>query len=102
MTRASRAGRSGRSRSRVSCATGSVFDENRSLVFKELHVVRFFDKSRNVLVYVSYSDRLIEGSPKNSISTVPIMGWVPAGDSAVSDTLLHYEPSAVRPAARSR
>lgn len=54
----------------------SVFDENRSLVFKELHVVRFFDKSRNVLVYVSYSDRLIEGSPKNSISTVPIMGWV--------------------------
>jgi CreA protein len=29
-----------------------------------------------VLVYVSYSDRVIEGSPKNSISTVPIMGWV--------------------------
>ena len=54
----------------------SVFDERRSLVFKELHVVRFFDKTRNVLVYVSYSDRLIQGSPKNSISTVPIMGWV--------------------------
>ena len=32
-------------------------------------------KPRNVLIYVSYSDRVIEGSPKNSISTVPIMGW---------------------------
>jgi CreA protein len=54
----------------------SVFDERRSLVFKRLHVVRFFDKERNVLVYVSYSDRVLEGSPKNSISTVPVMGWV--------------------------
>ena len=52
-----------------------VFDERRSLVFKTLHVVRFFDRDRNVLVYVAYSDRVIEGSPKNSISTVPIMGW---------------------------
>lgn len=52
-----------------------VFDERRSLLFKELHVVRFFDRERNVLVYVSYSARVIEGSPKNSISTVPIMPW---------------------------
>ena len=52
-----------------------VFDEQRSLVFKSLQVVRFFDRQRNVLVYVSYSDRVITGSPKNSISTVPIMGW---------------------------
>ena len=52
-----------------------VFDEHRSLVFKSLQVVRFFDRERNVLVYVSYSDRVITGSPKNSISTVPIMGW---------------------------
>jgi len=52
-----------------------VFDEHRSLVFKSLQVVRFFDRERNVLVYVTYSDRVIEGSPKNSISTVPIMGW---------------------------
>ena len=52
-----------------------VFDEHRSLVFKTLQVVRFFDPKRNVLVYVSYSDRVIEGSPKNSISTVPIMPW---------------------------
>jgi CreA protein len=54
-----------------------VFDERRSLLFKTLQVVRFFDRKRNVLVYVAYSDRIIEGSPKNSISSVPIMGWVP-------------------------
>lgn len=53
----------------------SVFDERRSLVFKKLQVVRFFDRERNVLVYVAYSDRVITGSPKNSISTVPIMNW---------------------------
>ncbi|MBF0549853.1 MAG: CreA family protein [Deltaproteobacteria bacterium] len=52
-----------------------VFDEHRSLVFKKLQVVRFFDRKRNVLIYVAYSDRVIEGSPKNSISTVPIMTW---------------------------
>jgi CreA protein len=53
----------------------SVFDERRSLVFKQLHVVRFYDRKRNVLVYVSYSDRVLQGSPKNSISSVPVMGW---------------------------
>ena len=52
-----------------------VFDERRSLIFKTLQVVRFFDRKRNVLVYVAYSDRFIEGSPKNSISSVPIMPW---------------------------
>jgi CreA protein len=53
----------------------SVFDEHRSLAFKKLQVVRFFDRDRNVLVYVAYSDGVIRGRPKNSISTVPIMGW---------------------------
>jgi CreA protein len=52
-----------------------VFDERRSLIFKSLQVVRFLDKQRNVLVYVAYTDRVIEGSPKNSISSVPIMTW---------------------------
>jgi CreA protein len=52
-----------------------VFDEHRSLMFKNLQVIRFFDRKRNVLVYVAYSNRVIEGSPKNSISTVPIMQW---------------------------
>src|SRR5512147_2478539 len=52
-----------------------VFDEHRSLIFKTLQVVRFFDRERNVLVYVAYSDRVLTGSPQNSISSVPITGW---------------------------
>jgi CreA protein len=52
-----------------------VFDERRSLLFKTLQVVRFYDRQRNVLIYVAYSNRVIEGSPKNSISSVPIMNW---------------------------
>lgn len=57
-----------------------VFDERRSLIFKSLQVVRFFDAKRNVLVYVAYSDKVMTGSPQNSISTVPLMPWgtVPA------------------------
>ena len=52
-----------------------AFSERRSLLFKRLQVARFFDRKRNVLVYLVYSDKLIEGSPKNAISTVPIMPW---------------------------
>ncbi len=49
-----------------------VFKESRSLIFKKLKVVRFFDRKRQVLVYLAYSERLIEGSPKNSLSVVPL------------------------------
>ena len=49
-----------------------VFSERRSLIFKELQVVRFCDADRNVLVYLVYSDRVIEGSPKNSVSAVAV------------------------------
>lgn len=52
-----------------------VFSESRSLVFKKLQVVRFFDKKRQTYVYLAYSDRVIEGSPQNAISTVPIQPW---------------------------
>jgi len=52
-----------------------VFTKRTSLVFKELHVVRFFDRRRQVLVYLAYSDRVIEGSARSAISTVPIMPW---------------------------
>lgn len=52
-----------------------VFSKRTSLVFKKIQVVRFHDKKRNVLIYLVYSDRPIEGSPKNSISAVPIMAW---------------------------
>jgi CreA protein len=52
-----------------------VFRRRRSLFFKKMQIVRGCDTKRNVLVYMVYSDRLIEGSPKNSTSTVPIMPW---------------------------
>lgn len=52
-----------------------VFRKRRSLFFKKMQIVRGCDAKRNVLVYMVYSDRLIEGSPKNSTSSVPIMPW---------------------------
>ncbi len=52
-----------------------VFTERRSLLFKKMRVARFLDQPRNTLVYLVYSDKLIEGSPKNSITAVPIMPW---------------------------
>lgn len=52
-----------------------MFRQRRSLFFKKLQIVRGCDTKRNVLVYMVYSDRLIDGSPKNSTSTVPIMPW---------------------------
>lgn len=52
-----------------------VFRQRRSLFFKKLQIVRGCDPKRNVLVYLSYSDKIIEGSPKNSTSTVPLMPW---------------------------
>jgi CreA protein len=52
-----------------------VFGRRASVLFKRVQVVRFFDEARNVLVYLTYSDRLIEGSPKNSISAVAIQPW---------------------------
>ncbi|WP_193745763.1 protein CreA [Dickeya dadantii] len=52
-----------------------VFQQRTSLIFKKLQVVRFYDAKRNALVYLTYSDRLVEGSPKNALSAVPILPW---------------------------
>lgn len=52
-----------------------VFKERTSLVFKTMQVVRFFDQSRNTLVYLVYSDRVIEGSPQNAVTAIPILPW---------------------------
>jgi CreA protein len=49
-----------------------VFSERSSFLFKHVRVVRMADKKRNTLVYLVYSDRLIEGSPKNSVTAVPV------------------------------
>lgn len=52
-----------------------IYRERRSLFWKKMQIVRGCDATRNVLVYLSYTDRLIEGSPQNSTSTVPVMPW---------------------------
>jgi len=52
-----------------------VFKKSTSILFKSLQVVRFYDARRNTLIYLTYSDKLVDGSPKNSISTVPILNW---------------------------
>lgn len=53
----------------------NVFSERMSILFKTLHVVRAVDRKRNTLVYLTYSDRIVSGSPQNSVTAVP----VPAG-----------------------
>jgi CreA protein len=52
-----------------------IYRQRRSLFFKKMQIVRGCDPKRNVLVYLVYSDRLIEGSPQNSTSSVPLMPW---------------------------
>ncbi len=59
-----------------------VFRERRSLIFKRMQIVRGCDAKRNVLVYMVYSDKLVDGSPKNSTSTVPVQPWGGSGDVA--------------------
>jgi CreA protein len=49
-----------------------VFNERISLVFKHLRIVRMVDPKRNALVYLTYSDRLIEGSPQNAVTAVAV------------------------------
>ena len=54
-----------------------VFSERSSILFKHVRVVRMADRKRNTLVYLVYSDRLIEGSPKNSVTAVPVPANLP-------------------------
>jgi len=49
-----------------------VFRKSTSLLFKKLQVVRFYDSKRNALIYLTYSDKIVNGSPKNSISTIVV------------------------------
>ena len=53
----------------------TAFEARRSLIFKHMQIVRGCDAKRNVLVYMAYTDKLIEGSPKNSTSSVPVQPW---------------------------
>ncbi|KAF0116423.1 MAG: CreA protein [Rhodospirillaceae bacterium] len=52
-----------------------VFKAKTSPVFKSMQVTRFFDARRDTILYLIWSDRLIDGSPKNSLSVVPISPW---------------------------
>ena len=53
----------------------AVFSEKTSILFKQTRVVRMVDRARRTLVYLAYSTKVVEGSPFNSISTVPVMPW---------------------------
>lgn len=55
----------------------NVFSERMSILFKTLHVVRVVDRKRNTLVYLTYSDRIVSGSPKNSVTAVPVDAGTP-------------------------
>ena len=52
-----------------------VYSTKTSILFKNTHVYRMFDHKRNTLIYLAISDKIIEGSPQSSLSTVPIMPW---------------------------
>lgn len=52
-----------------------VFRQRTSLLFKTMQVVRFYDEERNTLIYLTYSDKIVDGSPKNAISAVVIRPW---------------------------
>ena len=53
-------------------AQQEVFSERMSILFKRLRVVRMVDAKRNTLVYLTYSEKLIDGSPQNSVTAVPV------------------------------
>ncbi|EHP40825.1 hypothetical protein OR16_23008 [Cupriavidus basilensis OR16] len=55
----------------------NVFSERMSILFKTLHVVRTVDRKRNTLVYLTYSDRIVSGSPQNSVTAVPVAAATP-------------------------
>jgi CreA protein len=58
-------------------AQEEMLNERISLVFKKLRVVRMVDAKRNTLVYLTYSDRVIEGSPQNSVTAVNVPAGTP-------------------------
>jgi CreA protein len=62
-----------------------MFSQRRSFFFKRMQIVRGCDAKRNMLVYLVYTDKLIEGSPENSTSTVPILPWGPDAPAKCSE-----------------
>ena len=62
-----------------------VFSERRSLIFKSMQIVRGCDAKRNTLIYMVYSDKVVQGSPKNSTSSVPLAPWGTEAPQKCSD-----------------
>ena len=54
-----------------------VFSQSASILFKKVRIVRMVDVKRNTLVYLVYSDKLIEGSPQNNVTAVPVPSSTP-------------------------
>ena len=54
-----------------------VFTERMSILFKRLHIVRMVDPKRNTLIYLTYSDKLVDGSPQNGVTAVPVPAATP-------------------------
>lgn len=52
-----------------------VYSERTSLIFKSTHVYRIVDPKRRTLVYLAISDKIVDGSPYNAVSSVPVMPW---------------------------
>ncbi|WP_136797812.1 CreA family protein [Desulfosediminicola ganghwensis] len=50
-----------------------VFKKSTSVLFKSMQVVRYYDKKRHTLIYLTYSNKLVDGSPKNAVSAIPIL-----------------------------
>jgi len=74
-----------------------AFTEKRSVLFKRLHVSRFWDAPHQSFVYVVWTDRLIKGSPQNSISAVVARPW---GAQAPDLTLIKPAAGAPRTASQ--
>ncbi|HVC56848.1 MAG TPA: CreA family protein [Stellaceae bacterium] len=53
----------------------AVYSERTSIFFKKTHVYRIVDKKRNTLIYLAISDKIVNGSPQNAVSSVPVMAW---------------------------
>lgn len=54
-----------------------VFSQSASILFKKIRIVRMVDAARNTLVYLVYSDKLIDGSPQNNVTAVPVARALP-------------------------
>jgi CreA protein len=52
-----------------------VFTQKTSIFFKRTRIYRMIDKPHNTLIYLAVSSKIVNGSPANAISSVPIMPW---------------------------